>query len=465
MPATWNWSDYRMEGSIPITLEDWTITAFGRSEEILKMVDAVSYSAEKGYRKLLRLIEWHGTGKSTFLYNVCYNINDSLFFGDELENPKEGVFTHVLALYLTEPIRRRSFLEYTYENGLCVPWGPKQLKRQVEETRQTLRMKCIRKLAFLFLRKGLYEISKRKLQESVIGGSALSRKYYKIMQKNRSLKTNEFMEEMDKLYAKDKRVFDEIGQFMRYHARMLMPSIEERVGRSRVVNQEDFETHFPKFLYPVDSGEMLETYRLLFGSIDTDLRRFTAFEKILKRSGVSGFVVIDEVEDWSKITRGRIDMDLHEIMTDAQSILSIVMIFRTEAYRRIKSAPALERYMTIVDRFQNISLEELTPQEIEELTKGILSTARQGQLELFPCTPEFVAKLASRTRRGGKFNIRQYIRTLMAILEQSLSWDRAQPELSQDLLDTQTAKSIIARISKDEQEKAMTKIVVPERED
>lgn len=464
MPATWKWSDYRMGGTIPITLEDWTITAFGRSEEIDKMMKAVSYSAEKGYRKLLRIIEWYGTGKSTFLYNVCHNITDSLFFEDELENPKEGVFTHVLALYLTEPVLRRKFLEYAYENGLCVPWGPKQPKKQVEETRRTLWSKCIRKLAFLFLRKGLYEISKRKLQESVIGGSALLRKYYKIMQKNQSLKTNEFMEEMDKLYAKDRRVFDEIGQFMRYYARMLIPSIEERVGRSRVVNQEDFETHFPKFLYPVDSGEFLEAYHLLFRSIDTGLRRFTAFEKILKRSGVSAFVVVDEVEDWSKITRGRIDADLHEIMTDAQSILSIVMVFRTEAYQRIKSAPALERYMTITDRFQNISLQDLTPQGIEELTKGILSTVKQGKPELFPCTPEFVAKLASLTKRAGKFNIRQYIRTLTSILEQSLGWGRAQPELTPDLLDTQTAKSIIAGISKDEQEKATAKIVVPERE-
>jgi len=310
----------------------------------------------------------------------------------------------------------------------------------------------------------LYEISKRKLQESVIGGSALSRKYYKIIETHRNLKTNELIEEMDKLYAKDKKIFDEIGQFMHYYARMLIPSIEERVGRTKVVNQEDFETHFPKLLYPIDSGEFLEAYRLLFGSIDTDLRRFTAFEKILKRSGVSAFIVMDEVEDWSKITKGRIDMDIHEIMTDAQSISSLVMVFRTEAYERIKNAPALERYMAIVDRFQDISLEDLTSQEIEELTRGILSTAKAGKLELFPCTPEFVAKLASLTKRTGKFNIRQYLRTLIAILEQSLGWNRAQPELTPDLLDTQAVKSIIAGIAKDETEKAIAKVIVPERE-
>jgi hypothetical protein len=453
-----------MEGPLPLTLEDWTITAFGRDEEIRNILGTVSYAAEKGHRNLLRLKEWYGTGKSTFLYNVCYHINESLFFGDELENPEDGVFTHVLALYLTEPMLRKNFLEYVYERGLSLPWGPKRSRRDIDEARQILWYKCIRKLAFLFLRKSLYEISKRKLQESVIGGSALSRKYYKTIATYQNLKTNEFVEEMDKLYAKDKKVFDEIGQFMRYYARMLIPSIEERVGRTKVVHQEDFETHFPKLLYPIDSGEFLEAYRLLFGSIDTDLRRFTAFEKILKRSGIPAFVVMDEVEDWNKITKGRIDMDVHEIMTDAQSIISLVMVFRTEAYERIKNAPALERYMTIIDRFKNINLEDLTAQEIEELTKGVLSTAKGGKLELFPCTQEFVTKLASQTKRAERFNIRQYIRTLMAILEQSQSWTRAQPELTPDLLDTQAAKSIIAGIAKDEQEKAKAKIIVPERE-
>lgn len=460
----WTWKDYRMEGPLPITLEDWTITAFGRSNEINKILNDITYSAEKGYRNLFRIIEWYGTGKSTFLYNLCYHINDSLFFGDKLEDPEKGLFTHVLALYLTEPVPRKHFLEYAYERGLSVPWSPKRPRKGMEEIRQDLWNKCIRKLAFLYLRKSFHEITKRKLQESVMGGSALSHKYFKFLDKNRNLSTNQLIEEMDKVYSRDKRIFDEVGQFMSYYARMLMPSIEERVGRSKVVKQEDFETHFPRLLYPVDSNDFLEAYRILFGSIDTNLRRFTAVEKILKRIGVSVFIVMDEVEDWSKITRGRIDMDLHEIMTDAESIISLVMVFRTEAYNRIKSAPALERYMTIVDRFKNIALEDLNQQEIEELTMGILSTAKGGKLELFPCTPEFVAKLSSQTKRTGKFNIRQYIRTLMAILEQSLSWERNSPELTPELLDTRTAKSIITGISKDEQKKAKEKIVVPERE-
>jgi ABC-type iron transport system FetAB ATPase subunit len=464
LPEKWTWNDYRMEGPLPITLEDWTITAYGRENEIQKIVDDVSYAAEKGHRKLLRLIEWHGTGKSTFLYNVCYHINNDLFFGDKLENPQEGVFTHVLALYLTEPVPRKNFLEYVYNNGLSLPWGAKQPRKDIEEVRSALWDNCLRKLAFLYLRKALHEISKRKLQESVIGGSALTRKYYKMMSEMSELKTNEFTSELDKLYAKDKKILDELGQFMRYYARMLTPSIEERVGRTKVVSQEHFENFFPKLLYPVNSGEFLEAKHHLFSSIDTNLRRFTAFEKILKRIGVSTFVVMDEVEDWSKITKGRIDMDIHEIMTDAQSMTSLVMVFRTEVYEKIKKAEALERYMTIVDRFQLITLEELTSKEIEELTKGVLSTAREGKLELFPCTSEFVAKLASQTKRSGKFNIRQYIRTLMAILEESLGWSRPQPELTPDLLDTQTAKSIIAQIAKDEQAKAVAKIIIPERE-
>jgi hypothetical protein len=460
----WSWKDYRMEGPLLLSLEDWTITAFGRGNEINKILNSISYSAEKGYRNLFRIIEWYGTGKSTFLYNLCYHINDSLFFEDKLENPEKGFFTHVLALYLTEPVVRKKFLEYVYERGLSIPWGPKRPKKGIEEIRQNMWNNCIRKVAFLFLRKSFYEITKRKLQESVMGGSALSHKYFKFLESRRDISTNQLIEQMDKIYSRDKRIFEEVGHFMSYYARMLMPSIEERVGRSKVVKQEDFETHFPRLLYPVESIDFLEAYRTLFGSIDTNLRRFTAFEKILRRIGLSVFVVMDEVEDWSKITRGRIDMDIHEIMTDAQSIISLCMVFRSEVYKRIKSSPALERYNTIIDRFNNITLEDLNQKEIEELTMGVLSTVKKGKLELFPCTSEFVAKLSSQTKRGGKFNIRQYIRTLMVILEQSLDWDRETPELTPEVLDTQTSKSIIAGINKDEEKEARRKIIVPERE-
>lgn len=451
MKKGWTWDDYQMEGPPPIVFEDWTIKAYGRSKEIDELVKRVKYFSDKATRQLLRLIEWWGTGKSTFLYNVCYNINESLFFGDELEKPEEGNYRHVVALYQTEPTKRKELLKYAYENGLPLPWSPELPKDEAIKKRRELWHKCTRKLALILLRIAIYEISQRKLEEEAIAGSALLKELYDTVLKYSDLKTEEFIKRLDKLHAKDERVFDEVGELLRYYVRMLMPSIEERVGRARVVKQEDFEVEFPKLLHPESSGIFLTAYRKLFGSPDTNLRRFTAFEKILKNAQTFAFIVVDEVEDWSKITKQKIDYDLHEIATDAESPVSLVLVFRTEALRGVRSEPALERYMTIIDRFTDISLPELTGEEIVELTSGIFSPTRKGKLDIFPCSHDFIVELAGRSKRGGQFIIRQYLRSLLTILERSLRWERENVLLTKDLLELEEAKSIIAGISRDEQ--------------
>jgi hypothetical protein len=454
MKEKWTWMDYKMEGPPPIVFEDWTINAYGRETEINELVERIKYYSERGARQLLRLIAWWGSGKSTFLYNACYRINDRLFFGDEIEKPEEESYRHVLALYLKGPVKRREFLEYTLENGLPVPWGLNLSRDEAAKKRRELWYECIRKLTFILLRKALSEISRQHLEGEAISGSAFLKDLYEKVFEFRNLKTSDFIKKIDELYAKDARVFDELGELLRYYIRILMYPIEERVGRTKVVSQEDFEIEFPKLLYPYTSGSFLSSYRKLFGSPDTNLRRFTAFEKILKYTSTFAFVVIDEVEDWSKITKDRIDFDLHDIVTDAESPISMVLIFRTEALRGVRSAPSLERYMTIVDRFTDISLKELSLKEIEELTAGILSSTRKGEMDIFPCTPDFIAELAKRSKRVETFNIRQYIRSLTAILEKSLNWQRKDVCLTKDLLDLTEAKEVIAGIVREEEQRA-----------
>jgi hypothetical protein len=443
-----------MEGPPPIVFEDWTIKAYGREREIDELVERIKYFSDKGARQLLRLIAWWGSGKSTFLYNVSHKMNVSLFFEDENEKPNVGNYRHVLAFYLKGPTKRREFLEYTFENGLPVPWGSDLPRDEAIKRRKDLWLECIRKLAFILLRKSLREISERKLEGEAISGSALLKDLYEKMLNFRTLKTGEFIKKLDELYAKEPRVFDEIGELLRYYIRMLMPSIEERVGRAKVVKQEDFEIEFPRLLYPCISGSFLTAYRRLFGSADTNLRRFTAFEKILKNTDTFAFVVIDEVEDWSKITKDKIDFDLHDIAADAESPVSMVLVFRTEALRSVRSAPSLERYMTIVDRFVDISLNELTEDGVKELTAGIFSTTRKGKMDISPCTPDFISELASRSKRVGQFNVRQYIRSLLAILEKSLKWERENVELTEDVLELEEAKNIIAGVTKEEEQRA-----------
>lgn len=454
MKEKWTWIDYDMEGPPPIDFDDWTIEAYGRESEINELVERMKYFSERGARQLLRLIAWWGSGKSTFLYNVCYRINDRLFFADEIEKPEEESYRHVLALYLKGPVKRREFLEYTLENGLPIPWKSDLSRDDAAKKRRELWYECVRKLAFILLRKAISEIVNKRLEGEAISGSAFLKELFENLLNFRNLKTNDFIKKIDELYVKDTRVFDELGELLRYYIRMLMHPIEERVGRAKVVRQEDFEIEFPRLLYPCASSSFLTSYRKLFGSPDTNLRRFTAFEKILKNTSTFAFVVMDEVEDWSKITRDKIDFDLHDIAADAESPISMVLIFRTEALKGVRSAPSLERYMTIVDRFTDISLKELGQKEVEELTAGVLSTARKGKMNIFPCTEDFIVELAARSKRLNVFNIRQYIRTLISILERSLNWPREDVRLTRELLDLSEAKEIIAGIAREEEQRS-----------
>lgn len=445
-----------MESKPIISLDDFRFTCFGREDELKTLLRDISYSAGKSTRQLLRLEAWWGTGKSTYLYNLCYLVNRSLFFGDDLENASTGLFRHVLGIYEDGPVRRVNLLEYTYENGLPVPWGPSLPKDAAERMRKDLWLQCVRKLSFLLLRKALYEIREKKLESEAMGGSALLKELHEKMTKLSDLKTGQFIEELDKIHAGDDRTYGEVGELLRYYMRMLMTSIEERTGVRKVVRQDEFEEEFPKLLYPTASAVFLVAYRKLFGSPETNLRRFTAIEKILKNMDTFALVVVDEVEDWTRVIAQKVDFDLHDIAADAESRISLAMIFRTEVLKNIRSAPALARYTTITDRFRNISLTTPEAQEIKTIAEGVFGTVRAEKADIFPCTPEFIQTLSERTRWAGSFNVRRYVGSLIEILEASLQWDRDDVHLTKEMLDLEESKSIVARVLKNEEERAKT---------
>ena len=99
MKKSWSWSDYELLGSPTIAFEDYRIKAYGRDEEIAVFVDELVKYCRRSTRMLRKLVAYWGTGKSTYLYNVCYNVNSRLFFGDEVENAKDGKFQHALAFF------------------------------------------------------------------------------------------------------------------------------------------------------------------------------------------------------------------------------------------------------------------------------------------------------------------------------------------------------------------------------
>jgi len=319
-----------MDGPPILALEDYTINAYGRADEISELVQRIASYAKQSARLLLRLVRRWGSGKSTLLYNVCDQVNESLFFEDQLEDPEQGVFRHVIGLYQKVPLRRRQLLEFTYESGLPLVWSPGITKDEIVRKRKQLWLECVRKLSFILLRKATREIMDRGLEQEAIGGSTIRKEFLEKLKEFSKLKTRELITRLDELYTQDERIFDELGEVLRYYTRMLMPSIEERVGRTKVVKQEDFEIEFPKLLYRCNTGNFLGAYRKLFASPDTNLRRFTAFEKILKNTDTFVFVVMDEVEDWSKVVKDKIDFDLHDIYADAESAISMLLVFRTE---------------------------------------------------------------------------------------------------------------------------------------
>jgi hypothetical protein len=147
---------------------------------------------------------------------------------------------------------------------------------------------------------------------------------------------------------------------------------------------------------------------------------------------VSILLGIDEIEDWSTVVKYKLDHELLKIIDSLD--LSVILVFRTEVLKRIRRQSVLYRYLSIIQYLEDITIPELKISQIFEITKGFLSTARpNNEWNLYPFSEDFIKLVASKTKRGGKFNLRIYLRTLSEILQKSLTWRRDTP-----LLDRQT---------------------------
>jgi len=449
------WSNYELSRAPTIELGDYKIKAYGRDEEIAAFVSEYADYSAKSTRLMCRLLAYWGTGKSTYLYNLCHRVNERLFFGDEIENPKTGDFTHALAFFEKLAVKRAKLVECVYNDGLPWPWDTKTPRNVAPEMGKEAWRECLRKLAHIILRRSVFEIKRKHLEETALGGSKLRKDVLEYVASSAEVKTSELIQNMAKEYKSNDQFFDECGELMRYYIRMLLPSIETRKGNRKIVSQETFEQQFPLFLYPCDSSKFLGAYKELFPSDpDMNLRFFPAFEKILKAARTFLLLAFDEVEDWSLVTKDKIDNDLHDIAVDAESQLSLVLIVRTDTLRYIKSELAYGTYMTIFDRLENLRMRPLSTESIKNLTAEILSTARDGEPKIFPLTEDFIGKLASMTKRAGAFNIRTYLRALKMLLPESLEWKREKPELTADLLEQKKADELVNEAIKAEEKEA-----------
>ncbi len=440
----WTWKDYEMDGKPAISLADYTIRAFGRDDEINEFLNNVSRYSKSSTRMLMKLVAYWGSGKSTFLYNICYIINDRLFFGDELESPEKGIYRHVLAFFQEKPEKRTKLLDRSYENGLAVTWDLNRPKDEAVELRIELFQKSLRKLAFVFLRKSIHEIKKKGLVDAAVGGAVSRKELFDQIVSLDSLKTSEFMKRIDELQQKNDQTYSEAGELMRYYARTLMTSMEMKKGNLRV-SEETFEQQFPKLLFPLNSNDFLAARKALFDTPERNLRVFLAFEKLLRATNTFVLIVFDEVEDWNQVVRDKIDRDLHDLVVDAESYVSLVLVFRTEVLDKIASTSALGTYQTIYERLDSLEMRKMSFDNIKKLTEGILSTARSGKESAFPLSDDFIKALAEKTRRGQEtFNPRTFVSALVNILDKSRSWPRTSPALTAEILENDEVIRIIA---------------------
>lgn len=443
MKALWTWNDYELLHSPTIEYGDYRIKAYGRDEEIQETVDELANYARNSTRMLRRLVAYWGSGKSTYLYNICHSVNQRLLFGDEVERPEEGDFTHVLAFFEIKPARRVKLLEPIYNDGLPWVWDTKVTKSQASQKGIDAWKDCVRHICFVLLRKATHEIQKRHLEEAALGGSKLRKDVYQGILELGNLKTSAFIQKLGETFKTNDQVFEECGELMRFYFRLLLPSFEAKKGNKRVVIQETIEQFFPQFLYNCYSSKFLVAYKELFSVVDMNLRYFPAFERILKAAQTFLLLVFDEVEDWSAVVQNKIDDDVHDIAVDAESQISLVLIFRSEVLRKIRSDTTLRTFMTIHDRLENMELRQLDKEDFIAITAGILDTARKGPSKIFPLTESFVEQLATLTRRGKSFNVRAYLLALKPLLEQSLEWKREKVELTEDMLEQKKAEEII----------------------
>lgn len=453
----WSWADYKLSGKPEMAWGDQTFKACGRDEEINDLLSNLEDSVKTLTRVFLRLRDYWGAGKSTFLYNLCERINDELFFKDRLGLPAKGNYTHVLAFYLKAPRRYSDSLEFVNEHGLPKAWGPRELarKHEIREERKQLWYKCIRRLAFIFLRKALNGLSRHpKLKERAIAGSALRKGILDKVESLNELKTGDLIKKVDEMYEKEPRLYEEIGALLRYY----METIMEPINISRVLKQKTLEELFPSFLYPVTSMEFITTWRQLFGEARKGLRNFIAFETFCRHVDTYLFLVTDEVEDWSTMAREKVDVDVSRITTGPPpQILGLILTFRTEVIARLRrSSAALERFVTISERLNSCPLNPFSEEKMVAITESFLDMKRVGEPSLIPCTEGFVEELAKRTRRLGRNNVRTYLRALVRILESSRMWKRPSVELTEDLLKRDEVKIVIKEVLEKELASAKT---------
>ena len=321
MPKCFSWSDYYLSGPIALSPDDYTFKAYGLDTFFNKTLSDMKRVIEEGRPARWILSGLWGEGKSTFVYNLCYRVNALFYFNDELENQRWLNECHMLSIYVPKPTRETLFLKQIIAEGLPIPWDPVEgNKFEMQTLRELLLMKCFRKLAYLLFRTALrYSENRRTILEAK---KRLPSKL-KLALRADKLQTNELI-----------RMTDESGGDPVY-------SELQHTLASWLRDQARFAafTDLANLLYPLETQEFIQSFNSLRNSYNLQQWQFDDFWILCNLAGVHVLLIIDELEDWTTVTKSNLDEQLLSMTTEEG--LSMILVFRTLFPKGVKKRQKL----------------------------------------------------------------------------------------------------------------------------
>ena len=411
MIQRFEWSDYELTGPLNLYLGDYTVEAFGCVKTINHLVSRAKHIRQKNESVRWILIDFWGKGKSTLMYNFCYEVNKKLFFSSE--SPQ------TLALYINYPRRAQDLLDYTYENGLPLPWTTNKPKDELHGLRRDLFAKALRRLAYVWLRKACCDKDFDSDGTTVFPTRIVNRKKLAYSDLMRTIEYIDNLPQKEGIYLS---LAEFLRSFMTYSYR------KKKLDDERLISFRTLK-YFSNLIYPEFSPTFLESFFRLFSEPRKGLRNFVGFHRVCELVDVHLLVVIDEAENWNYMAKTRLDDFLIEILPTNR--LSVILILRTEVLNRLRGVQKKLRYLLVRSWMkQDMHVPDPSSTEILEMAKGVLSACRVDKsLKLFPFTDGFILALSNLTVRGGHFNLRMFLRSLDRILKLSLTWEREEAEI------------------------------------
>ena len=410
MTTCFQWTDYELIGPLDLSLGDYTICAFGVNELMDGLLSRICKIRKRNESVRWMLVEFWGRGKSTLMYNLSHQVNKMLFFSST-DYP-------TLALYVDRPRRVEDLLDYSYENGLPIPWSSRERIEDLREPRRNSFMKASRMIAYSWIRKACsqkdFDQSSMIHAQHIIDSSNLT---------NQNL--TKIVENVDNLAMKGK--YDALSKLLSsFFAHLSQNNTPEPIS-------SHVKMYLPGLLYPECTEPFLSSFSSLFGEPCKGLRDFLMFFRVCEQANIHLLLVIDEAEDWDYMAKTGLDEFLIEILPTNR--LSVVLILRTEVENRLRGIQKRLRYFLVRSYMKRINLQDPSPPEILQIAQGILSVSRaDGSLKLFPFAEDFILALSNLTIRGGHFNPRMFLRSLDRILKLSLTWERSNALIPQDFI-------------------------------